>query len=268
MSIRKRIFISILLLGIVLHTSLVQGALGEKEKKQTIALEECLLPTDHPLQKKLSKLFKYPVMFNSSSQFRAAGFDVNPRVHLGLMVAKHPSIKKYVIKKYQNNVLQKLQLEKYLKRIAGALILKKYIKEHNYKHLVVPDKWIYELPSAFSMRGVKSYVLIAEEMDLCAGADDPNSENGRNYYQMTEKVFIELCTLMHDLGGCDAYPRNQTFTKSGKIAFIDTEDVGNKKSHFPQNIIPLLNEDLKDQAQSIWDQLEYEEQLRLIMDKD
>lgn len=240
----------------------VQGV-SENEVNLKISLEECLLPKNHPLQKKLPSIFKHPSMFISPRPFSQAGFEVNPRVHLGLMVGKHPKIKNYIFKKYQNSMPLKIQLEKYLKRIAGARILKKYIQKHHFKHLVVPQKWIYELPSIFAVRGSPNYLLIAEKMDLCDGADNPNSENGKKYYNMSKEVFVELCTLMHELGGCDAYPRNQTFTKSGQVAFIDTEDLGQKKSHFPNNIIPLLKEDLKAEAQSFWDQLEYEEQLRL-----
>ena len=61
------------------------------------------------------------------------------------------------------------------------------------------------------------------------------------YDNMEIDILTELCTILHDVGGCDALPRNQPFTLSGKIAFVDTEHVGLLfKYHFRKIFVPAL----------------------------
>src|SRR5262249_21775609 len=75
-----------------------------------------------------------------------------------------------------------------------------------------------------------------------------------------------LCMILHDIGGCDAYPWNQPFTREGKIAFVDTEDVGKRRFHdyFIQHIVPALNEELQPYAVDLWMKLEEKGRLRNI----
>lgn len=208
-------------------------------------LQAYYLPKTHPLHAQLEGLFTNPEMFKSPLKFRKAGFTVIPG-HKQLMVGGHPSLPGYLFKKFPDSRPQDKQLRNFIQRIDGSKVLRTSIKAHNFKHLVVPRKWLYKLPESFP----NSYILIVERMDICT------PEEVENQYRLIQKdVLMELCTILHEVGGCDAYPRNQPFTRSGKIAFVDTEHVGHLKQGFFKHIVPALNEPMQKYAISLWKQL-------------
>ncbi len=221
------------------------------------SLHSYLLPQDHPLQSELRALFYDRLMFKSAQHFKKAGFKVKLG-HRHLMVGSHPTIPYYLIKKFSDQRSQPVQLENYIQRIEGARVLREFIKEHHFQHLVVPEKWLYKLPTFFPKQ---SYVLVVEKMNIYDW-NDPSGEAKRLYYNMDIEVLTELCTILHDVGGCDAFPRNQPFTHAGKIAFVDTEHVGKYKGHFHKHIIPALNKELQAYAIALWEKLEEEERAR------
>lgn len=206
-------------------------------KTSSESLKPYLLPKDHPLIPKLKDLFKNRKMFKTPKEFRKEGFHLNFG-HRRLMVASHPKIEGYLIKKFPDAMSKEKQLENYIKRIKGANIIRNCIEEKNCKHLIVPQKWLYKTPYG--------YVLIVEKMDIY-----DLKETNRRYFQIDEEVLAELCEVLHAIGGCDAFTRNQPFTKSGKIAFVDTEHVGQKKDAFNKHILPLLRPDMQDFAMSL-----------------
>lgn len=230
---------------------------GQERHIDRQSLKSYLLPQDHLLQSPLQGLFHDRYMFKSAKHFKRAGFNVKLG-HRSLMVGSHSTIPYHLIKKFSDKILQTRQLENYIKRIEGAKVLREYIKEHNFKHLIVPEKWLYKLPSIFPHQ---SFVLVVEKMNIYDW-DDPNGEAKRLYYNMDIEVLTELCTILHDVGGCDAFPRNQPFTHSGKIAFVDTEHVGKLKGHFHKHIIPALNKEMQAYAIALWEQLEEEKKTK------
>lgn len=246
-----------------LHANLEWG-MSENEvfsacrSHQNHSLKNYLLPQAHPLQELLAHLFPDPLMFKSDSHLRNAGFIVkfgNQRTKL--MIGAHPLIPQYLIKKFPEDISQTKQLENFVRRIEGSQILRHSIKKHHFKHLVVPKKWLYKLPKGFPER---SYVLIVEKMDIYDDWEDPNGETRKLYYNMDIEVLTELCTLLHDVGGCDSLPRNLPFTRSGQIAFIDTEHVGTAKTkgQFHKDTLPLLNKELQAYAIALWEKLDEE----------
>lgn len=228
-----------------------------KKKPKKNPLKRYFLPQNHPLLPHLGQLFTDPQMFQSLSHFQNEGFKVK-KGHRQLMVGMHPSFQPYLFKKFMNIRTNKMQLENYTRRINNANKIRQYIEEHQFHHLVVPQKWLYELPPAFADKKRKGYILIVENMDIYDDWDDPQGQARKLYYNMDKEMLTQLCTVLHDLGGCDAFPRNQPFTRSGKIAFIDTEHLGEKKLHFIKHIIPALNEEMQAYALALWNQLESE----------
>jgi hypothetical protein len=212
-----------------------------------------LLPEQHFLRDSLEMIFKDPQMFESVQHFKKAGFQVKVG-NLKFMVGVHPYISQYVFKKFPNHYSEEWQLQNYIQRIKGANLIRKYIKKQNFKHLIVPKKWLYKLPQACCKEGrPHSYVLIAENMHICN-----EKEIAQRYYDMDREALKELCMTLHAVGGCDALARNQPFTCFGKIAFVDTEHAGEpkKSQHFLKNIVPILNPELQDYATSLWMYLE------------
>ena len=227
---------------------------AEEHRRDHKYLKSYLIPKNHPLHKHLRYLFSHSCMFRSAEKFRDAGFIVKLG-HRNLMVGAFPSLPEYLFKKFADCRSQKNQLGNYIKRIKGARVLRQYIKEHNFKHLVVPEKWLYKLPGRFSKNSTNgvAYILIVENMDIYDDWDDPDGVAKNLYYNMNIEMLTELCTILHDVGGCDGYPRNQPFTRSGKIAFVDTEHVGQLKGHFVKHIVPALNEELQAYALALWE---------------
>ncbi|KIC71847.1 hypothetical protein [Candidatus Protochlamydia amoebophila] len=232
----------------------------EKNTCQNKSLEPYLLPRRHPLHDALKMIFKDPKMFKSSDHFKQAGFKVI-HGHRKLMVGSHYYVQGYLFKKFPNSMTQEKQLENFIKRLQGAEILRQYVLKYGFNHLVVPKKWLYRLPKSFSQGNKdRSYLLIVENMDIYNDYKNPSGMCMQMYYHMNIDVLTELCTVLHAVGGCDAFPRNQPFTKSGKIAFVDTEHVGKMKGHFLKHIVPALNPNMQAYAVALWNKLEQEEQ--------
>ncbi len=207
------------------------------------SVDSYLLPSDHPLQAKLTKLFSDRALFDSPDALRAKGFEVNKRVHQKLMVFTHPTVEGYIFKRFKNSVDTELQKELYIKRLKGASIIRRIIKQQGFQNVIAPKKWLFALPGYQD-----EYLVVAERFDICPGDDDPEGENVLRYKNIDHETLQEYCTLLRLLGGCDAWPRNQPFTTDGKIAFIDTEHVGQKEAHFHRHILPLLDPERKQLA--------------------
>lgn len=240
----------------------VSNSIFNAQTNKNLKDKSYLLPKKHSIHKHLRHLFKNTNMFESPESFNQEGFQIKLG-HRQLMVGLHPSIPGYLFKKFTDSRSQKGQLENFIKRIEGAAKIRSFIKSHHFKHLIVPKKWLYELPPAFTKKyGRKSYILIVERMDIYQDAEDPFGEISTLYYNIKTDVLKELCTTLHGVGGCDAFPRNQPFTRSGQIAFVDTEHVGEKKLHFIKHIISALNEEMKLYALTLWAILEKQESIR------
>lgn len=252
-------FLSLLFSLSLVVTNLHAKDHDSHQKENRTSLSSYLLPVDHPLQEQLRPLFNDRRMFRSEKSFQDAGFDVTLG-HRKLFVGAHPSIPYHLFKKFSDSISQSFQLRNYIKRIRGAAIIENYIKKHQFKHIVVPQKWLYPLPGQFSNDHYKkTYILIVEKMDIYTDWDNPEGIARKLYYDMDKEVLFELCMILHDLGGCDGYPRNQPFTRTGQIAFVDTEHVGQMKDHFHKHIIPALNPGLQKHALSLWNKLESKE---------
>lgn len=237
------------------------------EKKNDAVIKKYLLPKNSQLAIILKNLITDPTMFDSNQNFQNAGFLVK-NGHRNLMVGMHPSTPNYLIKKFSSVRSQKMQIDNFIKRIKGAEKVRNYIKKNKFKHLIVPKKWLFKLPSAFSdKKEDPSYLLIVENMDILQDWIDPNSQARQLYYNMDKEILTELCKTLHAIGGCDAFPRNQPFTKTGKIAFVDTEHVGHKKGHFIKHIVPALNPELQAYALALWSKLEEENKKEIIQNQ-
>lgn len=216
-------------------------------------LESYLLPNRHELNRKIRRLFTDPHLFNHPKMLNKKGFKVLKRVHRGLMVISHPEMKNYLIKKFKNEIPQADQLGNYVRRIKGARKLEQFIKENRLRHIQVPKKWLYELPKIFSdtETGASSYLLIVEKIELCTGGEDLEGEIAKKYYQIDRKILRELVHVLYYFRGLDSVLSNVPFTRTNKIAFIDTERWERNREGFLLNILPYLSEDRKKLVQEI-----------------
>lgn len=164
-------------------------------------------------------------MFDRDRDWRKVGFTVEGKgAKSDIMVAAHPSAPGYLFKKYSKKVSLKEQLANYRRRIEGAEKLRELITAQQLTRIVVPQKYLHELPPEFAHKGVSSYVLVVERLDLLK-----NSESKRLYREMTNEALQQLCLVLRTFQGLDSGVRNVPFTRDGQIAFIDTERWSEKK---------------------------------------
>ena len=261
MHLTSRMFLSIFFILSLFICEVLHGDI-QKVSIHKLELEDCLLPKDHPLQDRLNALFENPNMFESNEHLQQAGFLPFNRTTKPLMVASHPAIKKYLIKKFKDKVTQSKQLSNYLMRISCARALREFIRLNNLQHIVMPKKWLYRLPKRFSdsKTGKRTYVLIVEDMDICSGGDDPNGEVARRYYNMDFDTLRELCIVLHHFRGLDSSLRNMPFTNQNTIAFVDTEHWSDEKRELLRHTKHYLSEDRLEYALAVFGELREQDQ--------
>jgi hypothetical protein len=165
------------------------------------------------------ELFRDPQLFSSPSRWREAGFDVAGKgIWSGIMVASHPTVPDYLFKKYGDTVSLQAQLENCQCRVEGANKLRQFILDQRLTRVVVPRKFLYELPSMFSSDGIAAHVLIVERMPILS-----RSASKRMFRAIPYDVLRELCLVMTAFRGLESGARNVPFTRVGQVAFVDTE---------------------------------------------
>ncbi len=225
---------------------------------ELLKLKECLLPRDHPVYAKMEQLIQDPHMFESQHTFEGAGFQVINKMHRGLMVAKHPELKNFLIKKYRNKASQKQQLKNYIVRVSGAKALKDFIDLNHLQHIVVPQKWIYPLPKEFNdpETGKRTYFLVVEKINLYGD----KTEIANRYAFIDFDTLQELCIVTYYFRGLESKLENMPFTNKNQIAFIDTEKWRKPRANdYLRRLMPYLREDAKQYALEIFHKLEAQE---------
>lgn len=163
-------------------------------------------------------LFREPRMFDSKKEFAAAGFKVKQTKTDSIMVGEHPAVPDYLFKKFNNGVSCRAQRQNYKQRVDGADAIRRIIDRHRLDRLVVPHKWIYELPSSFSKKRRCSELLVVERMHLL-----DMDETVRRYRAIDKTTLEQLCRVLYAFTGFDAAMHNLRFTSAAQIAFFDTE---------------------------------------------
>ncbi len=189
-------------------------------------LEPYFLPDNHPLKPKLDRLFHKKRVTQSRQTFEAAGFaKIKIREPTNLIIGRHPELTGYLLKVYLDTQPPVCEWSNWLKRIEGARSIRSCLKRHRFHHFVVPKKWIYPLPEEpsppFSSHyHRKNFILVVEDMRILKGEENKKAFKDK----MTPEILDELYVILTEEGLIDSvYLDNIPFTKSGKIAFIDTE---------------------------------------------
>lgn len=197
-------------------------------------LSPYFLPDDHPVKAKLDKIFSASRVITSSDTVGRAGFlKPHPRPCSQTIVTKHPKLKGYFLKFFTDDQTQKSDWKEYLKRLSGADSIRKAIEKHNYQsYFVVPQKWIYPLPTKWAPKKhggeVKSFILVVEDMNIL---DKKDNYRRWSSAAMTPARVKALYTIIQELGLNDSVRAfNLPFTKTDNVqAFIDTE----RHHHWP-----------------------------------
>lgn len=205
-------------------------------------------PRIDPATVDLGSLFRDPKMFDSLSDWKRTGFNVIERDEDEIvMIAAHPSLPGYLFKKFRNKISAKRQLENYRLRAEGAAAVRKLVTDKQLQHIVVPQKWVRELPSIPG-----AHILLVEHIDVRT-----RSETKKAYPKIGEAVLRDLCVIVHAFRGLDSGARNMLLTKDGKIAFIDTERWKRERERsYLKSIEDYLTSEQRKLTKTIFEQLD------------
>jgi hypothetical protein len=205
-----------------------------------------------PASLDLKELFRDAAMFNSRGSWGAAGFEVFNRSSNGkIMVARHPEVEGLLFKKYTRDLSQKDQLKNFERRADGAVRLRSLVDKQELRHIIIPRKWILELPRAV-FRKATSHVLVVEQLDLLN--DD---QTKAAYRRISSEILTELCVVLFHFRGMDSIAKNIPFVSDGRIGFIDTEHWDRSTSKpYLHRVGEYLSTDRRKLSKKIFEQLE------------
>ena len=210
-----------------------------------------------PSEINLDKIFHKESLFDSIDKLDQDGFQIvrgssDDRV----TVVGHPSVPGYLFKKFLRNVSHSYekQLASYERRVRGARALKAHLEAFGVHSIVVPRKWLCQLPSRFSSGGNPEYVVVVEKCNFLG-----HDESKRRYREINKDALKELCTIFFTFKRVDFSSRNMPFTPDGKIAFIDTgyltritEDLTFRRENYRKNYNKLFTDKNTQFAKSLW----------------
>lgn len=220
------------------------------EEEVWTAVYPYLFPTNHPLKPKLDKIFENGRVTATVDSIKEAGFELNKRLGLHVVVARHPELKGFVIKTYVDHMSKEAEWKKWVTRVQAANAIRSAIVLGGYRSLFkVPKKWIYPLPDNSSPPDSpdytrKNFILIAEDMKLL-----DHQENKKRYRHSMKKSHMKaLYALCEQLGLADsARIHNLPWTKDHRLAFVDTEAF----QRWPVKYHPFL-EYLNKENRALW----------------
>lgn len=135
------------------------------------------------------------------------------------------------------------ELPHWLGRIRGSELYGAAIE--NLPHFLCPRKWLYYLPDSGNFSHKRSFILVVEDMDL-----EPYEINAELWHtHMTEEILNDLFMVINELRLHDISAANLSFTKEGKLAFVDT------KFYLGQMRLWVPRQFLSPEDQDYWDDL-------------
>jgi len=220
------------------------------EKNAQVAVATTACPDPGALD--LGILFSNPAMFESRATWQAAGFTIIAGNHDSeILVASHPSARGVLFKKFTSKKSAGDQLRNYQLRVEGARKLRAFVAGKHLERIVVPQKWIHQLP------GSMSHILVVEHVDVL-----PRSATQEAYSDIDERTLRDLCVVVRAFPGLDSGARNMLLTKDGKIAFIDTErwdekrERSNREQSGLRHIRDYLTDKQRKRVKKIFQQLD------------
>ncbi|NGX57448.1 MAG: hypothetical protein K940chlam3_00340 [Chlamydiae bacterium] len=194
-----------------------------------------LMPEDHPIKPILDMIFGSSRITTDVNSMKQAGFYDTQLRKRGIVFARHVDTPGYVYKivcdysghswnKYEDTCRKQDEYIEFTGRIRKRNQITELIDFYQIDNFITPKKWLYPIPTEFEpfqnhTMIKKFYLLVAEDIDII---ESPNcvylwrelpDENLLNSYFL----------IIRDARLCDIGPPNQSFTKSGQLAFIDTK---------------------------------------------
>ena len=214
-----------------------------------------------PPEINLDVLFHRASIFDSVEKLRDAGFQIVRGSENRVTVFGHASAPGYLFKKFLRDIKHpyEKQLTSYQKRVRGARDLRTHLDALSIHSIVVPRKWLCELPPRFRRHGKPDYVVVVEKCGLLE-----RDHIKKRYRALPKETVRDLCTILFTFEGVDFSLRNWPFTTEGKIACIDTrclkritKDMSFRRKSYKKYVHKkLLTSKSKRYAMSLWDEFD------------
>lgn len=212
-----------------------------------------------PPQIDLDKLFYKDTVFESASKLRKLGFRlVRDRIDNRVTVFGHKEVPGYLFKKFtrDSDIPYDRQIAGYERRVRGARYLKTHLDELRISSIIVPRKWLCQLPSKFNHGGKSEYIVVVERCNILVHEQSKNT-----YRAISDDTLKDLCTIFCTFKRLDFSAKNMPFTAEGKIAFIDTgdlaritEDMEFRRANYKKNVDKLFTDRSQRLARSLWEE--------------
>lgn len=222
------------------------------EENIRIKIEPHLLPLDHPMHASLEEIFKKSRAIRDEEAFAQAGFKtLFVQKDSLIRVAQHDSLPGYLLKIYLDNEKGKVDGRpgwlSLTNRCIGAANIRSLIQRKNFRHFVVPDKFIYPLPpNPPPKKRFQQVILIVTDMNIY------NREESEVFWKTvpTKAHIDELYSITSHGYGSIVIAKNIPYTKSGKFSCIDTEKPIKKVPRYDK-----IKSYLSPEMQVYWDKL-------------
>lgn len=210
-----------------------------------------LMPNNHPLKKKMDKLFtSFRVTENEASLKRAGFLKTTPAAFSNAIVSKNDNLKGYYFKFYDDHQQIDVESKQWIDRASEAKSLQQAVSAHGYEEFFkVPRKWIYLIPENPKSNGPypKNFILVAKQIDI----DKRSVSHYKWQTIVTRKLLRALFTLIMEEGLVDScVAHNLPFTKDDRLAFVDLEQHHKWPVPFHR-----LNKYLSPKMQDYWNHL-------------
>lgn len=196
-----------------------------KTSKIKKKIKPYLISNKHPAKPILDSLFSQSRVTANLQTLINAGFEV---LHIKessyVIIARHPQLPGYLLKLYldsdQRTRKGKPSWQWLMQRCQGANIIRKLIAKKKIKNFVVPDKWLYELPT-FPNGSPNQHLVLAIVTDMQLASSEEREVAWQTH--ATKAHLDELYQILSRGSGSNFLSSNVPLTKSGKFAFVDTE---------------------------------------------
>jgi hypothetical protein len=211
-----------------------KGSQRSKRAKMLEKVSPYLISEQHPAKAKLDRIFAQKGVLATEQSMKDAGFDLLCyREGRGLVVARHPLLKGYLLKTYLDDA-KHAEWNRWVRRSKGSRLVQKCINGNGYyqRAIKVPQKWIYQLPtksigSSTSVAGPREFVLLVEDMRLL------DLEDTKLLYLkwISCNALDALFNVIDKSGYSDSHIGNVPISRDKRIALIDTEFTNNWPVH-------------------------------------
>jgi hypothetical protein len=202
-------------------TKYVQNPYVTEEMWNT--LSPYFLPEHFPEKAILDEIFSQRRVLGSHKMMQKSGFIILSAENDKIVVAKHVSLKGYIIKAYTDE-MPYADWYWWKKRIDGMRVIQAKINELGYQGIMkAPKKWIYPVPPKPDTKegaNRKNFILIAEDMEILSYKKNLKAYKNK----MTKEILNAFYTMLTELKLIDSvYADNTPFAKDGRLAFVDSE---------------------------------------------